>query len=362
MGVTIKRGTELERFVQLVEAAETSVSVQSDGIPDVSLCQEPPSKDLQFKEDIARLQSPLRIACVVSAIPERTLHILAAICESLTKDKKCYVSFSNQDAWISAVRWAIPRAHRSNPALAGISEHHRELHVGRACRKLYDRGYHIEIDTTGPLLETLDQKAIVEHVGKQISRVGGGRFLQSICSIVKDRRMLHDGLWLLGNQVGNYKVALPPELPIGWLFSIAVRHIHRKRTTTISAQEVQDTLDLAIDYATTMDCQRYNQFDDMNLHAVHFVPVLEQSLKWRELFSLPQVPPLVLPSLREAFAKVEWPAESDDLRFRVKKLMAESERLLAGSKDADITSVSRNTARQRFPLLWRHSRAEPRDS
>ena len=359
MGVTIKKGTELERFVQLVEAGEKSVSVQPDGMPDVLLCQEPPSNDLQFKEDIARLQSPLRIACVVNAIPERVLHIFAAICEGLTKDKKCYVSFSDQDAWISAVRWAIPRADRSDAALVGITEHHRELHVGKACRRLSDRGYHIEIDTNGPLLGPGVQTAIAEHIGKQIARAGGATVLQWICSVVKDRDLLHDGLWLLGNQVGNYKVARPPEIPIGWLFAIAMRHIHRRGTANISTQEAQDTLDLTIDYATTIDCQRYNQFDGMNLHAVDFVPVLEQSLKWRELFSLPQVPPLTLATLREAFAQAEWPAESDDLRFCVKKLLAESERLLTRSKDADVTSVTSGTARQRFPLLWRHSRAEP---
>ena len=127
----------------------------------------------------------------------------------------------------------------------------------------------------------------------------------------------------------------------------------------MSPQELASTLDLAIDFTTTMDCQRYNQFEGMNLHAVHFVPVLEQSLKWRELFSLPQVPPLVLPSLREAFAEIEWPADSDNLRFYVKKLIVESERLIDGSKSADIVSISRSIARQRFPQLWRHSRAAP---
>lgn len=136
--------------------------------------------------------------------------------------------------------------------------------------------------------------------------------------------------------MGNYKTPRVPEIPIGWLFAIAMRHGHRRGDANISAQEYQETLDLAIDYATTIDCQRYNQFEGMNLHAVDFVPVLEQSLKWRELFSLPQVPPLTLATLREAFAHVKWPVESDDLRFCVKKLLAESERLLTESKDADV--------------------------
>jgi len=361
MGVTIKKDTDLERFVQLVEAAETRISLQSDGSPDTFLCQDLSSNhhQYQYKEDIARLQSPLRIACVVNAIPERVLHILSAISKDLTKAKKCYVPFSNHDAWIDAVRWAIPRAERSDAAFVRISEHHRELQVGMACRRLSNRGYHIELDTNGPLLEPEVQTAIAEQISEHIARAGGATVLQWICSVVKDKDLLHDGIWLLGNQTGDYRIARPPAIPFGWLFAISMRHIHRRATAHISSQESQDTLDLAIDLATTMDCQRYNQFEGKSLHAVDFVPVLEQSIKWRELFSLPQVPPLVLARFREAFAEVEWPAQSDDLRFYVKKLIAESERLLAGSKDADITSVAGTSARHLFPMLWQHSKADP---
>ena len=111
--------------------------------------------------------------------------------------------------------------------------------------------------------------------------------------------------------------------------------------------EWKNTLDLLTDVATIMDCQRYNQFDGMNLHPVSFVAVLEQSLRWREVFSLPQVPPSTVAGLREAFAQVEWPADTDDLRFSVKKLLAELEDLLFFSKDADLKSVPKDAARRR---------------
>ena len=122
--------------------------------------------------------------------------------------------------------------------------------------------------------------------------------------------------------------------------------------------EWKNTLDLLTDVATIMDCQRYNQFDGMNLHPVSFVAVLEQSLRWREVFSLPQVPPSTVAGLREAFAQVEWPADTDDLRFSVKKLLAELEDLLFFSKDADLKSVPKDAARRRYPLLWSHARVE----
>ena len=358
MGVEIKKGTDLECFVELVRGASGDVSPEATDAPDVVLYRAPPSNEVQFREEITRLWRSLKIACAAGTVPEKTIRILSEISENLTKTEKCYVPLSDRAAWTSAVRWAVSRVDSSDPEAVRLTEHDRELHVGRACRRLADRGYRIAVDTNGPLLEASDQTVILEYIGTQAERVGGASVLQWICSLTKDRHAHHDGLWLLGNRVGNFKNALPPALPIGWLFSIAVRHIHKRTSSTMSNSEWNEILELVTDFATIMDCQRYNQFDGMNLHAVNFVPVLEQSLKWRELFSLPQMPPFIVATLREAFGQVEWPAESDDLRYSVKKLLAELERLLFQSNDADLKTLVKDTARRHFPLLWCHSMAE----
>ena len=57
-----------------------------------------------------------------------------------------------------------------------------------------------------------------------------------------------------------------------------------------------------MDFAASANCQRYNKFDGFSLDAPDFLPALAEALAWRELFTFPQVPPLVLPVLRSAFS------------------------------------------------------------
>ena len=106
-----------------------------------------------------------------------------------------------------------------------------------------------------------------------------------------------------------------------------------------------------------MDCQRYNQFDGMYLHATDFFPALGESLKWRELFTLPQVPPSALTILRDAFSQIAWPDDLDDLRNDVDRLFGELDVLVSGLSVDCLTPIPQPTARSAFPLLWRHARS-----
>ena len=108
-----------------------------------------------------------------------------------------------------------------------------------------------------------------------------------------------------------------------------------------------------------MDCQRYNQFDGIELHATEFLPTVNESLKWRELFWLPQAPPAILTTVREAFSKNHWPAGTDSLRDNVDKLFDEAERLIGTLPEDSPTVTLRATAQKLYPLLWKHGRAEP---
>ena len=79
-----------------------------------------------------------------------------------------------------------------------------------------------------------------------------------------------------------------------------------------------------------MDCQRYNQFDGLNLGASDFLQAVEESLAWRELFTLPQVPPAALATIRLAFSQITWPTGTDDLRRDLDGLFVELDVLLSG--------------------------------
>lgn len=109
----------------------------------------------------------------------------------------------------------------------------------------------------------------------------------------------------------------------------------------------------------SMDCQRYNQFDGFFLDAPDFLPALTESLAWRELCTLPQVPPRVLPTLRNAFSQIRWPIGKDDLRRDVDQLFSELDRLVTSLRGGSLSVMPRGNARLGYPLLWTHA-ASPR--
>jgi hypothetical protein len=81
--------------------------------------------------------------------------------------------------------------------------------------------------------------------------------------------------------------------------------------------------------------------------------VLRDSLLWREIFSLPQVPAQVLPSLREAVDALIAPEEKALFDWRVDGAFEEIERLLAHSVDRKLTRHPRLGAAREFPNLWK---------
>lgn len=106
-----------------------------------------------------------------------------------------------------------------------------------------------------------------------------------------------------------------------------------------------------------MDCQRYNQFDGLFLQAPDFFPILGESLAWGELFTLPQVPTSVLPTLRRAFARINWPEATAGVAAKIDRFFDELERLSVGLCVDRPTAMPRSTARSDYPLLWEHARA-----
>ena len=148
-----------------------------------------------------------------------------------------------------------------------------------------------------------------------------------------------------------------PAIPVGWLLAIALRHIHTQPSTGGAADAWKSTVELAIDFAAAMDCQRYNPYDGFNLSAPDFLQSIEESLTWRELFTLPQVPPVAIATIRLAFSQVAWPGGVDGLRLEVDGLFAELDELLAALSVDRPTAVPTSKARSAFPRLWRHARA-----
>ncbi len=344
----------LDTFVALFLRTKETETLQNAEPPESALRGEKGSANLLCGAEFTHLWRSLNISCAAGDTPEIAVQVFDKIIRQLTEEERCYVQLTCSDAWIKAIQWALPRIESTDGIVSN-----RQLQVGRACQRLRRRGYHVNISTRGPHLDDNTQAEIAERISSLILQAGGAKVAHQICAFMRETNNLHDGLWLFGNRVASFGNTFPPAPPIGWLFSLAIRHIHRQPSSRKFQATLQIAVDLATDAAACLDCQRYNQFDEMDLHATDFLRVLGESLTWREVFSLPQVPPRTLHTLHHALSNVRWPNGADELRQEVDRLFAEVENLLSASSDDCLTRIPQQRAREQYPILWCHGRAEP---
>ena len=349
--------SDLDTFVGLVRRVESEAVQLPASPPDAILLADRNSENLLYRSEYTRLWRSLGIACIADDLPESYYWILDTIVREFSNKDRRYLPMTYSEEWLCAIRWAKTKILSSATNSLRDSGKERIFHVGSACQRLRHSGYHIDIRTNGPYLSPETRKEITEDIDSLIAEMGGIDAARQLCVFVGKTGKVHDGMWLLGNLTGSYDNAPDPALPIGWLFSISLRHIHRKQSTANPADTWKSITRLAIDFAASMDCQRYNQFDGHSLEASDFLPALQESLVWRELFTLPQIPPLALTTLRDSFSQIQWPDGTTALQCDVDTLFRELETLLASLSAFRLTAFPLDHVGSAFPLLLQHARA-----
>ena len=351
------RDSDFDLFVELVRRAECSTQPPSEARPGATLRAERKSDDRLHRNELTRLKRSLKIAYVAGDIPESPHRLLDAIVQDSSPEVRSYRPLTHSEAWLDALRWAISHPQPSVPDYLPHQGQDRQFVVGEACKELRRRGYRVDIGAGGPQLGDDTRTEIARSIDSLIADIGGVDAICRLCGIISQHGKVHDGMWLLGNLPCRPDQPPIPWVPVGWLLSIALRHIRREPSTDDPGRAWNAALQLAIAFAASMDCQRYNQFDGVFLEAPDFVPTLAESLAWRELFTLPQVPPSELSILRDAFSQIPWPQETDDLARDVDRLFAELDELISGLSVDRLTAMPQWAARSAFPLLWEHARA-----
>ena len=351
--------SDLDTFIRLVRRAEESSGPIPDTSPDTKLSTGGNSEGRLHRTECVRLRKSLRMACAATDVPESFGHILEAIVRDLTAEDHRYLSLANATEWLDAIRWGM-----SQPAPSGSDNLRRlgmdrQFHVGVACRRLRERGYSIPIHTFGPHVDGDTRIRITGLIDSLIAQVGGVNAVRSLFRMMREAGKLHDGMWLFGNIPGSIQRVPHPAVPLGWLLSIALRNLHKAPSTDSPAQAWQSAVEIATDFAASMDCQRYNPYEGFSIEAPDFIFSLAESLTWRELFTLPQVPPLVLSTLRNAFRRIEWREGNADLAAEVDDMFAEFDRLMDCLRVDDLTAIPSSHARSAFPLLWQYAHAAP---
>ena len=315
--------SDLDRFVELVRRAECNTQTPSEARPGATLHAERKSDDLLYRNELTRLKRSLKIAWVAGDIPESPHRLLDAIVQDSSPEVRRYLPLTHSDAWLSALQWAISHPMPSASDYPPHQGQDRQFVVGNACKELRRQGYRVDIGASGPRVDDDTRTEIARSIDSLIAGIGGVDAICRLCGIITQTEKVHDGMWLLGNLPCRPDQPPIPWVPMGWLLSLALRHMRREPSTDDPAGAWNSALQLAVAFAASMDCQRYNQFDGWFIEAPDFVPTLAESLAWRELFTLPQVPSSVPSILRDAFSQVQWPQGTDDLGHDVDSLFAE---------------------------------------
>ena len=308
--------------------------------------------------DHTALWHSLKVACAAGDASDLSFYVFDKIVRQFD-ERKHYVDLRSLEKWERAIRWAHDEVATSGPDVPELHESDRRSQVGMACLRMRSRGYDIPIGAFGPNLTSVRQQ-IVDKIRTLVSRIGGLQVARVLCELARREGRVHDGFWVFGTPVTmSIRQVITPALPIGWLFSLAIRYLHVRPSSNDSAADWEILSNLATDYAACLDCQRYSMFEATNLQPHEFVNTLEELFKWREIFSLPQVPPMTMPVLRKALLSADWPPDTRSLRREVKRLLFESMDLLHRSAEDDLTTIARYEGRRHYPRLWQHATAKP---
>lgn len=303
-----------------------------------------------YAAEVWRLGCSLQIAATLGDAPQEAVDAAKLISREIG-DLRC-APINEHHLWTTAIAWARARLNSAGTSPRDLhAGREREEVVGTACLRLRKQGYTVEVGAYGPRVAETSRRDIVAKAEILIRLLGGIDVTGQVLAFLKDTKSFHDGIWLFGERGLNIYDAKRPMLPVGWLFSLAIRHLNRPRTARKPEIAWKSLCELATDFAAAHDCQRYSQFEDLDPHASQLHRMLVNSTLWRELFTLPQIPPTALRHILTALGAGLTPEDRTRLGLSFDALTAEIRQLLERSADDRLTLFSRSQIEQELPVL-----------
>ncbi|MCH4550635.1 hypothetical protein MK632_33565 [Rhizobium changzhiense] len=331
---------DLARFIAHFDAARQQ-AYEPAAPPDILAAD-----DGLFTAELFRLTQSLQIAAVAGDA-EIGHAVVARMIVDQMGDKRG-LDLEHALEWRRAITWCL---------LASVGEHRsgalttRSKEVGSACKRLKKRGVKISINTFGVEITDRLTADVTARMEGLVRHLGGTEVVQQVCALVSANDMLHDGMWLLGNRIPGIHSTSMPAFPVGWIYSLGLRFLRKRSRARKPAALWKSIVELAVDFAAALDCQRYSQFEEIDVHAAQVERVLRDSLLWRELFVLPQLPAVALRGLNDAFVALITDEDQSSLPWDVESAIREIDELLSRSLSDRPTLHPRHGAASRYPTL-----------
>ena len=127
----------------------------------------------------------------------------------------------------------------------------REAVVGAACLRLRKQGCKVEVSAYGARIAEPSRREIVRGADALVALLGGLATAEQVLRLLRDAKFYHDGMWLFGEVGFNLYDAKRPMIPVGWLFSLALRHLGRPG----GGRKPEVAWKFLVDLATDFDCR-----------------------------------------------------------------------------------------------------------
>lgn len=304
-----------------------------------------------------RLSRAYDIAHQLGEAPAEVAHCARALSRSMADDR--YADFTATVPWQNAIRWAVqrlPEMEDRSVLRGGLA---RQSMVAIATARLRRKGHAIPLASYGPNVSIQTVQNIGRGLDALAQLLGGQYVINEVFSALARSNRLYDGIWLFGDCVPNVVGSKSPSMPWAYLISLGLKHAGLKGIARKPEVAWETLKQDATDLAAVLDCERYSQFDGMSLDASEFIPSILESLTWRETFTLPQVPDIVLPVLVEAFSAVLRAKGQDTLSSELGGYFSEIKQLERLTAKETASRLPSRLVESDFPLLLKAASAAP---
>ena len=338
---------DLDRFKELYKKALEEPDHHNDK-PIVEILKT--KKDGLVAQEISQLSRSIQIALFAKELSEGVFFVADIISRSLNPTGR-YYDLNMSDRWVLAIRVAIKTMTSYDFPKPVFTQ--REQEVGEACLRLKKAGYNIAFNAFGPWSDDQTRYNVSRTIKNLMGLIGGSNVIMHLCDYMQKSGRYHDEMWLFGQFDLGLDQDAKPELPFGWLFSLAMSQLEKKSKAR-NPQVAWNTIkQLSTDLAASLNCQRYSQFDGIHLDTAELIDCLKDSLIWRELFSVPQVHKITISYFKKVISQKDiWPKGTRKVSKKISLLFIEFEDLLDFSFGNQPCKLVSQSTKERFPTLW----------
>lgn len=301
---------DVERFIELVEQARTTLPSQLDdtSIRDAFKVDERAAGGLNQLRSVLwsviggavalpSAQESINLRLLQSALFRRsrfyadeTMYDVIAATILFGVNEKSFVSLSDSQTWITAIRAAF--------ALDAILDHRpdrvnqRDTIVTDAALRWLSRGYRIRLDGQQFTFEDGEEARAARDVDEMARQIGGQRLTFSVLTLLRDHGHFVDGLFSTPINAATVREnRVTGSVPYGYVLQVAARHM--RSTPAFCPQELLASfIEYATDLVSILDVEAFSAWARIFTDRLHLPRYVQTTTLGDFCFRLRQIRPL----------------------------------------------------------------------